>query len=1175
MTEVMQQENIENQSTMDKTALREFATSARKMLKDRIEVQAHQIGFYEDNREVQYEYSDEKVFKINGEEFEHKEADKLRNAIKEKGFDNVIDEVAYTWFNRFVALYYMEVNGYTDFDVISNLNNITQFVAKVSHKLNDEEKQCVIKAVQMNKEEQVLKTLILHQCNELHKQFPFLFEDLKDDTIKMLFPQGLMTTNSVLKNILALDKDSWKEVEIIGWLYQYYITEKKDEVFANLKKGKKISKEDVPAATQIFTPKWIVKYMVENSVGKLWLEAHPNNELQAKFKYYLESAEQEDDVKQKLEEIINRNIKPEEIKVLDPACGSGHILVTAFEVLYEIYKTSGYLEEEIPELILKNNLYGLDICNRAAQLAQMAVMMKAREYDKNISNKVTELNITSIQDTNWIDDRVKEVLLNGVDNKSLATQQVELLTDTYKDAKEYGSIIDVKGFDFDFWAERLTSIQNISIGLLYADVVSELQRKLPQLIKQAKIMQKEYECVIANPPYMGGKGMSSNLSEYVKKKYSMSKGDMFAVFKEVIFKKTKQNYFSATVNQHSWMFLSSYEQLREYFLKNTVFDTMAHLGSRAFEEIGGEVVQTTTYVTKKFKNLNYAGKFIKLTEYSNAQLKEDKFLELNSKDSYTCKQNDFLSIPESPIAYWASDRTRKIFKTYQKLENFATSRVGLMTGDTNRFLRFWFEVKNINIGFNISSAEESIISKLKWFPCNKGGGFKKWYGNEEYIINYQNDGYEIFELAKKDKRNCQNYPSEFKFKKCVSWSLISTTIPSFRIKENQISDISGMSFWCYSENNFNYLLGFCNSKIAYKFLNLINPTLNFPPGAIAILPVILDESNKTNIEFLVKSNIQISKDDWDSFETSWDFEIHPLLRFKENGKISDSFSKWKNYKQEQFNKLKANEEELNRLFIEIYGLQDEMTPEVADKDITVALADEVREIKSLMSYAVGCMFGRYSLDETGLAYAGGEFDTSKYTSLEADDDGIKPILSASWFDDDVVDEFKKFLKAAFGEQYLQENLEYIAKVLGRKGSESAEERIRKYYLNDFYKDHLQTYKKRPIYWMFTSGKEKAFNCLVYLHRYDKATLATMRTKYLHKYQAKLDTAISHAQDNGDVKLSSMYEKYREELLKFDEKLKVYADEQIDLDLDDGVKVNYAKFKGILDSEQIVLGKEKK
>ena len=1173
MTEVMQQENIENKSTMDKTALREFATSARKMLKDRIEVQAHQIGFYEDNREVQYEYSDEKVFKINGEEFEHKEADKLRNAIKEKGFDNVIDEVAYTWFNRFVALYYMEVNGYTDFDVISNLNNITQFVAKVSHKLNDEEKQCVIKAVQMNKEEQVLKTLILHQCNELHKQFPFLFEDLKDDTIKMLFPQGLMTTNSVLKNMLALDKDNWKEVEIIGWLYQYYIAEAKEKLDNELKtkKGRKVQKEDMPAKTQIFTPKWIVKYMVENSVGKLWLEAHPNNELQAKFKYYLESAEQEDDVKQKLEEIVNKNIKPEEIKVLDPACGSGHILVTAFEVLYEIYKMSGYLEEEIPELILKNNLYGLDICNRAAQLAQMAVMMKAREYDKNISNKVTELNITSIQDTNWIDSRVKEVLLNGVDNKSLATQQVELLANTFKDAKEYGSIIDVKDFDFDFWTERLTSIQNMSMGLLYADVISELQRKLPQLIKQAMIMQQKYESIITNPPYLGSTYFNADLTDFMKDKYPNSKSDLCVAFIEKSLNMTKSKCYCSLVTMQSWMFLSSFEAFRENLLDNATISTMTHMGNNVMRIAFG----TCATVWKKVLLPEYKATY-SWVENDNITEKDEPYkFPIKDNGRYNIvAQNGFHLIPGSPIAYWASDRVREIFKNEKSLGDIATFRTGMKTGDNARFLRLWFEVGTNKTSFDTPDNTSAINSKMKWFPYNKGGDFRKWYGNYDYLINFENDGFEFFNNYKEEGRHIQNLETSLRFKECLTWTLLSSYATGFRYrKQGSLYDMNGM---CLFPSEFiDYILGLSNTKIVYKFLCIISSTLAFQSGDVAKIPIIFDEKNKINIESLVKANIQISKDDWDSFETSWDFETHPLLRFKENGKISDSFSRWKNYKQEQFNKLKSNEEELNRLFIEIYGLQDEMTPDVADKDITVALADETREIKSLLSYAIGCMFGRYSLDEKGLVYAGGDFDTSKYTSLEADDDGIKPILSANWFDDDVVDEFKKFLKAAFGEQYLQENLEYIAKVLGRKGTESAEERIRKYYLNDFYKDHLQTYKKRPIYWMFTSGKEKAFNCLVYLHRYDKATLATMRTKYLHKYQAKLDIAISHARDNGDVKLSSTYEKYREELLKFDEKLKVFADEQIDLDLDNGVKVNYAKFKGILDSEQTVLGKEKK
>ena len=1109
----------------------------------------------------------------------------LEGLIKEIGKEEVIEKVAYTWFNRFCALRFMDVNRYNKIGIVSPVEgsilpeilaeaqsgyidtNIVSAndIANVKNLLNG-----TIKST--NPQGEAYKILFISYCNSLHKQLPFMFEKIKDYT-ELLLPDDLLVQNSVLSNtIKILDNETCKDIEVIGWLYQYYISEKKDEVFASLKKGKKISKENVPAATQIFTPKWIVSYMVENSVGKLWLESHPDERLQSQFKYYLESAEQEPEVQAKINETIDKNIKPQDIKVLDPACGSGHILVKAFDVLFEIYKSQGWQENEIPEMILNNNLFGLDICDRAAQLSQFAVMMKARQYDRSIFTKIKSLNICSIKDTNWMDSFVIDEILQKCPNDPNSRKQVELLRDTFKDAKEYGSIINVKGIDFDFWNKCLDNFKNEGQIRAYTPII---KGRLPYTLKQARIMQQQYECVIANPPYMGSKGMSPKLSEYVKIKYPLSKGDMFAIFKEVIINKTKRNHYSATINQHSWMFISSYEQLREFLLNNVVIDTMLHLGSRAFEEIGGEVVQTTTYITKKNNLNNYIGKYIKLTNYTNAQLKEERFLEFNPDDVYNCKQNGFSSILGTPIAYWAGDRIRDIFKNNDKLEKFATARVGLMTGDTNRFLRLWYEVKYDKIGFNIKSAEESILSKLKWFPCNKGGGFRKWFGNEDYILNYQNDGYEIFELANNDKRNCQNYPSEFKFKKCVSWSLISTTVPSFRIKENQLSDISGMSFWCNSDGDLNYLLGFCNTKIAYKFLNLINPTLNFPPGAIASLPIIFTTSHqiKQKIDAIVENNIFISKNDWDCFETSWNFKIHPLLKFKENGKVVESFKRWKDYKQKQFNELKANEEELNRLFIEIYGLQDEMTSKLDDKDIALKCSTETEKdcIKSLLSYAVGCMFGRYSLDQEGLIFAGGEFDKSKYKTFPADEDAVIPVLSEHLFSDDLTSRFKEFIKVAFGETHFDENLDYIAGVLGKKNNETADEVLRNYFMKDFYNDHLKMYQKRPIYWMFSSPKGN-FNALVYMHRYNKDTVSVILNSYLREYRNKLSANIdqckrievnpsaSQADRTKARKQIDTMQGIINEINDYERDiLYPLATERKEIDLDDGVKVNYLKF----------------
>lgn len=1207
-------ELIENEITLDKSALKDFAIKARRKLKERVELQAKLMGFYEDNRAVNYEFEDDRQVKINGEFFSKKQVETLQREIKSKGYENLIDEVAYTWFNRFIALYYMEVNGYSEnnFNIISNIDNLNQFAVSVSSQLNDEEKQTVISAVQNNNQDTIFKTLLIHQCNVMNKKLPFLFEQIQDYT-ELLFPQGMNSSDSVIKEMLSLDKSNWQVVEIIGWLYQYYIAERKDEVFADLKKGKKISKENIPAATQIFTPKWIVKYMVENSVGKMWLEARPNEELQSKFKYYLESAEQEDNVKEKLKEIINKNISPEDIKVLDPACGSGHILVTAFEVLYQIYKSAGYMEDEIAKLILTKNLYGLDICDRASQLAQLAVIMKAREYDKDISSKVVELNITSIQDTNWFDSRVKECLMNGVTNQLLAQAQIDLLQKTFKDAKEYGSILDVKEFDFNFWEERLYALQTLNMGLLYSDITEQLRDKLPQLIKQARIMQQQYECVISNPPYMGNKGMSSKLSEYVKKNYKTTKTDFFAVFMEKNYHYTKKNGYTSMITQPSWLFLSSFEDLRTQILDNQNITSLLHMGRGIF----GIDFGSCAFTFRKANLKNYNGSYFRLHQrtfqyinpedianlYLTAKQNHDFVFDFSSykanaddnekeeienskplKIYHEAKQTDFHSIPGSPIAYWASDRVREIFKNSKDLRLIAPPRAGLQTGENDLFIRKWQEIDKTKMYESCSSCDESELLNYKWYPYNNGGAFRKWYGNKFDVVNWYKNGKDI----KQDKleklkiglclpSNSKPKNMEYYFKESITWSFVSSTSFGVRYsKAGAIFDIAGSSVFA-SKDNIKYLTGFLCSKIVFEFLKLLNPTLNFQVGNVGSLPIIFpkDENIKKQIDSIVDENIQISKDDWDSFETSWDFEQHPLLRYKENGKVEDSFNKWKEYKQEQFNKLKANEEELNRLFIEIYGLQDEMTPEVYDKDITVRKADEIREIESLMSYAVGCMLGRYSLDEKGLIFAGGEFDKSKYQTLEVDEDGILPILSDTWFDDDIIEEFKRFLKKAFGELYFNENMQYIADVLGRKGSESAEDRIRTYFLKDFYKDHLQIYKKRPIYWMFTSGKEKGFNALIYLHRYDKTTLSRIRKDYLHEFQNKLDNAIQRAENEGNVKLTSLYSKYQTECLEFDRKIKDLADEQIELDLDDGVKVNYAKFQGLLEAEKDIIGKDKK
>ena len=1142
------------EKTLDKTALRDFAVNARKKLKERIELQANLMGFYEDNRQVNYEFEDDKFFKINGETFSKKQALKLREQITKKSFATVIDEVAYTWFNRFIALYYMEVNGYSEnnCNIISNLSNISQYAVSIASLLSDEEKQSIIENINNSKEEPIFKTLIIHQCNVMNKKLPFLFEEIEDYT-ELLFPSGLLNNDSVIREMLAIDKSNWQVVEIIGWLYQYYNQDEKDRVI-QAKKRYKVN--EIPYATQLFTPKWIVKYMTQNSLGRLWQEAHPTSILKDSMEFYLEPRKLTDEDKQELETHIMKGILPEQIKVFDPACGSGHILVYAYSLLYEMYKESGYIETDIPSLILKNNLFGLDICKRASQLAQLAVLFRARQDDRSIFDKYEELNIRCVENTDEFTN--DEISFIAGETSGVTFDKVYELIDCFKYANIYGSLCKYPQVDYEFYEDKLEELKG-----KYSDNIlvnpELIYDKFEPLVKQFKILKQQYECVITNPPYMGNKYMEGKLAEFIQKYYPNNKSDLFSAFMEYIPTKTNSKGHIGLVTPFVWMFIKSYEELRNYIINQSTLSTIIQLEYNAFE---AACVPVATFTLRNY-HISYPAECIKLSDFTGAENQPLKTLEAiknsNVNYRYTTYSKDFHSIPGSPIAYWAQSRMLKLFKK-KALNKFCSQKTRISTGDNDRFMRKWFEI-----------SKEKLFYPLKWIPCPKGGSYRKWYGNVDLVLNYENNGIEI-----KTFKNAMLGDINYFFKGGITWTVISSSYPSFRIvEEGAICDHKGPLIYVEDKKYTNYILALLNTNLSRTLLEFLAPSIGFEWGAIAKIPFYETTIEQNNfIQNLVNDNISISKDDWDSFETSWDFEIHPLLRFKADGKVSDSFNRWKEYKQEQFNKLKANEEELNRLFIEIYGLQDEMTPEVDDKDITVALADETRDIKSLMSYAVGCMLGRYSLDEKGLAFAGGEFDSSKYKTLEVDEDGILPILSDTWFEDDIVEEFKRFLKKAFGELYFNENMQYIADVLGRKGSESAEDRIRTYYLKDFYKDHLQTYKKRPIYWMFTSGKEKAFNCLMYLHRYDKTTLSRIRKDYLHEYQAKLDRAKAQAEDEGDVKLNSLYSKYQSEILEYDRKLQILADSQIELDLDDGVKVNYAKFKGLLEAEKDVVGKGK-
>lgn len=1172
---------------MNKSAIKNFAVRARNKLIEDITQKAYELGITKD--EIKDTETFEGGFRIKGLEnskiykkYEAKQREKLVSKIREKGFEQVIEEVAYTWFNRFIALRFMEVNEYlpTGVSVLSSIEEGKTEPDIIKEALNvdlDIDREIVYKLIDANDTADLYKYLIIKQCNQLGQIMPMVFEAIADYT-ELLLPDNLLAEGSVIRDLVeSIDKEDYKDqVEIIGWMYQYYISEKKDEVFADLKKNKKITKENIPAATQLFTPKWIVKYMVENSLGRLWLESHPDEELKAQWKYYLEEAEQDPEVQKKLDELKNPNLNPEAIKVLDPAMGSGHILVYAFDVLYDIYVKANYSERDIPQLILEKNLYGLDIDDRAGQLAAFALMMKARSKNRRIFRKKIELNICSIQESNGIPKEAIEYICRG-DHGSLDTlkKDIEYLIEVFKDAKEFGSILDVRKVDFDAIDRRIEEIRDgETVDLFefqYREIVLE---KLPPIIKQAKIMSEKYDVVCTNPPYMGYKGMNAKLSNYVSTNYKDSKSDLCTTFIEKCNEYANKNNYISMITMHSWMFLSSYEKLRKNIVDNDQILTMIHLGTRAFEEIGGEVVQATSFILKKKKPIN-KGKFIRLVDYNNAKQKETEFF--NITNHYIVYQESFNKIPGNPIAYWVSDKIRYIYYKSKKLSQFADTKQGLITGDNERFLRYWYEVSDSKIWRLNEYDKNTNKENFKWFKFNKGGPYRKWYGNNEYVVNWENDGTEIRNLIDESGRlKSRPQNTDYYFKKGLTWSDICSGKFSLRVSDDSyIFDASGPKMFIKDDNMFNYINAFFNTKLSNVFIDLIIPTIHYSCGVIRLIPIVeTNIENLTEINRIVDSCIEISKIDWNSYEISWGFTRHPLLHQKNDfSSIQELFENWNKSKNNQFLQLKHNEEKLNKIFIQIYDLETELTPEVEDKDITISKADRERDIKSFISYAVGCMFGRYSLDEEGLIFAGGEFDINRYKTFIPTKDNVLIIADDDYFEDDIVNRFVEFVKITFGEKTLEENLDYIAETLGNKSNETSRQTIRRYFLKDFYKDHVKTYSKRPIYWLFDSGKENGFKALIYMHRYDVSTVARVRTDYLHKLQKKyeaevkrldilIESDLSAREKAAAMKKKDSINKQIMECLTYDQVIAHIANQKIEIDLDDGVKVNYAKFQGV-------------
>ena len=1163
---------------MNKTAIKNFAIWARNKLIADIQYRAGLMGITAEgiknalpqstpNMEF-YDIGTAEPYSITGEAIRQRQ--KLVETIRRKEADSdyptaykyILEEVAYTWFNRLIAIRFMEINDYlpSHIRVLSSESGkvepdlvTTPFDAELD--FTPAEQETILRLKTDNALDELFRLLFIKQCNALNEILPALFEKTSDYTelllnLSVVDQEGVVyhLTHDIPEqdfDITHLDEDGKPtgQVEIIGWLYQYYNTEPKNAAFA---KNGKITKDELPAVTQLFTPDWIVRYMVQNSLGRIFIDKRKNEGVfadgrgmdemtwaeaeekrianektiagQMGWKYYLPEAKQTREVGQQLQEIHQQSEYKEvrDIKVIDPCMGSGHILVYAFDVLMQLYEDAGYSQRDAAQSILQNNLYGLDIDDRAAQLAYFAVMMKARQYDRRIFSRGIQPHIYAIQESNNINRAHLKYLGAGMDDLEVNTARVQLegLLDTLRDAKEYGSILKVENHNWELLRRFVAAAdagEQISMDSAGLEVTAE---QLLTLIDIAETMERKYDVVVTNPPYMGSSNMSAKLSEFVKKNYPDSKSDLFAVFIERCGQMTAKNRYQAMITQHAWMFLSSFEKLRAKLLLRDAVN-MAHLGPRAFEEIGGEVVQTTSFVLRNSYLADYKGTYCRLIEPTTQQGKEEMFLA--GENRYTAQQSNFSKIPGSPVAYWVSKKIANLF-TYPLSDTVIALREGIHTGKNEMFLREWFEVSYNLIVFNASGFDD-VDRQGRWVPYSKGGTARKWYGNNELVIGFD----DIYRRKMSTMPGHVRPSQKLYFKEGATWSALSSGFFALRMQPaGHLFDSKGQ---VAIGEKYKEIMGLFNTKVYQQLADILMPTLDYKCGDVKKLPYC--HVNNPRFSNLVNKNIFLGRSDWDSYEISWDFKQHPLVRG--TARLADAYTAWKAECEQRFLQLKVNEEELNRIFIDIYGLGDELTPEVADKDITVHRIYDTKddvpesmkgsnyvrtkrdEIVSLLSYAVGCMFGRYSLDVDGLAYAGGEWDESKYHTFLPDKDGILPITDEEYLEDDIVSRLCDWLKAVYGADTLEENLDFIAGALGGKAG-SSREVIRSYFLKDFFKDHCKTYQKRPIYWLFDSGKQNGFKALIYLHRYTPDTIGNLRVDYLHKMQRVYESEIGRMQD---------------------------------------------------------------
>jgi type II restriction/modification system DNA methylase subunit YeeA len=1128
----------------------------------------------------------------------------LVGRVQTRGFDATMEAIAYTWFNRLIAIRYMELNGYLDhgYRVLSHPENqgrpeILDHAADVDLPGLDRAKAVELK-LDGTRDEELYRLLLKAQCNALHQAMPFLFEPVGGED-ELLLPSNLLHTDSLVRQLVEqVNEALWQEIEIIGWLYQFYISEKKDQVI-----GKVVKSEDIPAATQLFTPNWIVKYMVQNSLGAQWLATYPQAPLKGQMEYYIEPAEQTDEVKAQLAAITPSTLDPEALTLIDPASGSGHILVEAYELFKAIYLERGYRKRDVPQLILEKNLFGLDIDERAAQLTGFALMMKGRADDRRLFEREVKLNVMALVDSAGFD---AERLAQGVKLSDYGLQPSDLteLKRLFEHATTFGSLIQVP----EDLATKLPALKQLSEATSQDLFVSEALKRLGPLVQQAELLAAQYDAVVANPPYMGSKFYCAALKKFVTTAYEPGKPDLCSAFTLRNIHLAKPWGHIGMITIPNWMFLSTFEEFRDFLIVNAPMTSLVHNG----RGVWGSDFGSCSFVLGRALPAQLGGQFLRLFDKQGSVASNEELMRrFHENPRFSTPNAAFKKVAGSPVAYWLSDQLRSVFEQGISLGEMADAKQGLATADNDRFLRQWFEVSLSSAGFSLADRDAALASAKTWFPYNKGGPFRRWYGNQDYVVNWERDGQAIrafgTESGGRARSRAQN--TEFYFRPSVSWSDVTSGPPSFRaFPRGFIHDVKGMSAFETDRLRPSLLLAFCNTPVVTETVKALNPTLSFQVGNFVSIPFVpaAVEKIKGAVSEHVPRLVDISVVDWNAYERSWDFQSLPLLTASSDSAptLESSYTAWTDSNRDTIAEMKRLEEENNRLFIDAYGLADELTPDVPIEQITLTVNPAYRyggklteeelwtrfrqdTMEELVSYAIGCMMGRYSLDAPGLIYAhsGNEgFDPSRYPSFPADDDGIVPLTDTEWFDDDAANRLIMFLSVAWDVAYLEDNLTFLADNLSPKKNESSRDTIRRYLSDSFFKDHLPTYKKRPIYWLFSSGKQKAFQCLVYLHRYNEGTLSRMRSEYVIPLQGKMAARIEKLQGDIQVATSTAHRKRLEkeltklkkqqvELLAFDEKLRHYADRRVTLDLDDGVKVNYGKFGSLLKEVMAVHGKK--